>query len=138
MWPVIILVAIAQFGYGVTYSVSSAMYADVSVYNEWKTGKNASGWIMGLINIPLKAGSTIRSFIIAAALAGAGFSPTIAAGKASLAVKVAISDTIMTIPGAILVAAAIVLLIGYKLDKTKLLQMQKEIDERRASEDAKG
>lgn len=138
MWPVIILVSAAQLFYGVTYSVSSAMYADVSVYNEWKTGKNASGWIMGLINIPLKAGSTIRSFIIAAALAAAGFNASIPAGKASVAVKEAIANTLLTIPGAILVVAALVLLVGYKLDKTKLLQMQKEIDERHAAEDAAG
>lgn len=138
MWTVIILVSVAQLFYGITYSVSSAMYADVAVYNEWKTGKNASGWIMGLINIPLKAGSTIRSIIIGASLAAAGFDAKIPAGKASVAVKEAIANTLLTIPAAILIVAVIILLIGYKLDKTRLVQMQKEIDERRASEDAAG
>ena len=59
-----------------------------------------------------------------------------AAGKASVAVKLAISNTLMTIPAAILVISALVLLVGYKLDKAKLVQMQKEIDERKAIEDA--
>ncbi len=136
MWPVIILISAAQLGYGVTYSVSSAMYADTAVYNEWKTGKNASGWIMGLTNIPLKAGSTIRTFIIAAALASGGFNAKLTPAQAPLAMKEAISTALMVIPGLILVAAALILLFGYKLTKPKLEEMQKEIDERKAAEEA--
>lgn len=136
MWTVIILVSAAQLLYGVTYSVSSAMYADTAVYNEWKTGKNASGWIMGLSNIPLKAGSTIRSFIIGIALAASGFSPNIKAGAAPIAVQKAIANCLLTIPGSILIVAAIILLFGYKLTKPKLEEMQKEIDERKAAEEA--
>ena len=62
-WMVVVLISVSQLGYGCCYSCSSALYADTAVYNEWKTGKNASGWIMGLTNLPLKVASTLKNAI---------------------------------------------------------------------------
>ena len=136
MWTLIMFIAAAQLFYGVTYSVASAMYADTAVFSEWKTGKNASGWIMGLINIPLKAAGTVCPFILGAFFASGGVNPSILPGMASEQVKDAIANTLLVVPGAVLLLGAIVLFFGYKLTKAKLVEMQKEIDERRAAEDA--
>lgn len=136
MWTLIVLLAAAQLFYGVTYSVASAMYADTAVYNEWKTGKNASGWIMGLINIPLKAAGTVCPFILGALFASGGVNPNILPGKASMQVKDAVANTLLVVPGAVLLLGALVLFFGYQLTKPKLQQMQKEIDEKRAAEEA--
>ena len=135
MWPVIILISLAQLGYGVIYSTSSAMYTDTCVYNEWKTGKNASGWIMGLQNLPLKIGFLVRTIIIAAALATGGFSAAIAPAKTPLPMKKAICMALMTVPGIILIASAAVLFFGYKLTKARVIEMQNEIDDRKAVEE---
>lgn len=134
MWPVIILISLAQLGYGVCYSTSSAMYADTAVYNEWKTGKNASGWIMGLQNLPLKIGGTLKTFIMAGALASGGFNAKINPADTPLVMKQAICNALLTIPAVILVASAIALFIGYKLTKEKVTDMQKEIDLKKAEE----
>ena len=69
VWWVIIWMSLAQFGYGITYSCSTAMYADTVVYNEWKNRTNAAGWINGLQLFPLKIGFMARSIIIPFVLA---------------------------------------------------------------------
>lgn len=136
VWAVIILVSIAQLCYGCVYSCSSALYGDTAVYSEWKTGKNATGWVMGLQNIPIKIASLLKGVILPAALAMGGFSAQIAAEQASESVRVAIANTLLVIPGGLLLIGALVMIFLYKLPKDKVEQMQKEIDERKASEEA--
>ncbi|MBE6015622.1 MAG: MFS transporter [Lachnospiraceae bacterium] len=136
MWPVIILISVAQLGYGCCYSCSSALYADTVVYNEWKTGKNASGWIMGLQNIPLKIGGTLRSVIVTACLAVGGFSATIDPAATTMEMKSAICLALMVVPGIVLVACAFIILFGFRLSKARVEEMQKEIDEKKAKEDS--
>ncbi len=136
MWPVIILVSVAQLGYGCCYSCSSALYADTVVYNEWKTGKNASGWIMGLQNIPLKVGGTVRSVIVTACLAVGGFSASIQPGEATEEMKSAICLALMVVPGAVLVVCALLVLFGFRLTKERVEEMQKEIEAKKAQEAA--
>ena len=65
---VIVLMSIAMFGYGITYACTPALYGDTIVYSEWKTGKNAAGWISGLQNVPLKVSIMTRGIIISACL----------------------------------------------------------------------
>ena len=72
VWMVVIFMSLAQFGYGITYSCSTAMYADTVVYNEWKNKTNAAGWINGLQLFPLKIGFMARSIIIPFVLAFVG------------------------------------------------------------------
>ena len=136
VWAVIILVSIAQFGYGCIYSCSSALYADTAVYAEWKTGKNASGWIMGLANIPIKLASLLKSVVLPAALALSGFSAAVAVEDTTEVMRKGIANTMLTMPAAMLLVGAIVLIFLYRLPKSKVEQMQKEIDEKKASEEA--
>ena len=134
-WTVVILISLAQLGYGCCYSCSTAMYADTAVYNEWKNGKNASGWIMGLQNIPLKIASTTKSAILAGCLAAGGFSASIAVEDATIGMKQSICTALMVVPAVVLIIGDIVLLVGYRLSKEKLENMQKEIEERKAKEE---
>lgn len=134
-WAVVILISIAQLGYGCCYSCSSALYADAAVYSEWKNGKNATGWIMGLQNIPLKVGSTLKSVILTACLAVGGFSATIPENEATVAMKEAICLALMVVPAALLIVGAVLLLVGFRLPKSKLEQMEKEIEERKLAEE---
>lgn len=137
-WTVVFLISVAQLGYGCCYSCSSALYADAAVYSEWKSGKNASGWIMGLQNIPLKAASTVKSAVLAACLAIGGFSAAIAVEDASVEMKEAICLALMVIPAILLIVGAVVLLVGFRLPKSKVEQMEKEIEERKKAEEAAG
>lgn len=130
VWAVIILVSITQFGYGCIYSCSSALYADTAVYAEWKTGKNASGWIMGLTNVPIKIASMLKSVVLPAALALSGFSAAVEVENTTDVMRAGIANTMLVLPAAMLIVGALVLIFLYRLPKERVEQMQKEIDER--------
>ena len=124
---VIILMSAAQFGYGIAYACTPALYADTIIYSEWKTGKNATGWISGLQNVPLKVGVMTRGIIISACLAFAAFDPSIDAAMASVELKKGICMAFMVIPALALIVAAVLLLFGFRLTKEKVEQYSAEI-----------
>lgn len=127
---VIVLMSIAMFGYGITYACTPALYGDTIVYSEWKTGKNAAGWISGLQNVPLKVSIMTRGIIISACLAMGNFSPDIDPASASEGLKNAISIGFMVIPAIALIVAVAALIFGFKLTKDKVDQYAAEIASR--------
>jgi GPH family glycoside/pentoside/hexuronide:cation symporter len=127
---VIVLMSIGLFGYGITYSCTPALYADTIVYSEWKTGKNAAGWISGLQNVPLKISIMTRGIIISACLAMGEFNADIKPGEAPEKLQKAVALGFMLIPAIALIIAVIALVFGFKLTKDKVVQYQNEIAER--------
>ena len=122
---VIALMTLAQFFYGVAYSISPALYADTVVYTTHKTGKNAAGWIMGLQNLPLKVGVFMRGTIVAACLAAVGWQKGIALeGTARQGMTVALG----LVPAALCAIGAVLLVFGYKLTREKIAECQAAID----------
>lgn len=131
MWVVIVFMSLAQFGYGITYATTPALYADTVVFAEWKTGKNAAGWISGLQLFPLKIGFVVRGVAIPAILAAAGFVSGMAPEQADLTLQLGICQGFMVVPAILLVFATALLLFGYRLTPGKLMEYQAEIDERK-------
>lgn len=127
---VMILMSLAQFGYGVAYACTPALYADTIVYSEWKTGKNATGWISGLQNVPLKVGVMTRGIVISVCLAVASFNPNIDPSAATEGLKQGICMAFMIIPAIALLIAAALLFFGFKITKEKVEQYQSEIASR--------
>ena len=132
---VLIFMSVARFGYGIAYACTPALYADTIIYSEWKTGKNATGWISGLQNVPLKVSIMTRGIIInsclAAGLAGAAIAdidPT----AASVELQNAISMAFILIPAIALIIAGVLITFGFRLTKEKVLQYQSEIAARKA------
>ena len=122
---VIALMTLAQFFYGVAYSISPALYADTVVYTTHKTGKNAAGWIMGLQNLPLKVGVFMRGTIVAACLAAVGWQKGIALeGAARQGMTVALG----LVPAVLCAIGAVLLVFGYKLTREKIAECQAAID----------
>ena len=107
--------------------VHPALYADTIVYSEWKTGKNATGWISGLQNVPLKVGVMFRGIIISACLAVANFDPSIEAAAATVELQKGICLAFMVIPACALIVAALLLAFGFRITKEKVEQYQAEI-----------
>jgi GPH family glycoside/pentoside/hexuronide:cation symporter len=155
VWMVVVFMSLAQFGYGITYSCSTAMYADTVVYNEWKNRTNAAGWINGLQLFPLKIGFMARGIIIPLVLGAVGFvsapefAPYVAGGEmhdAFVNGTIAASEVVtrfagfrdgislgyMIIPAVLLIIAGCLLLVGYRLTPAKMAEYQAEIDKRRA------
>ncbi len=127
---VIFLMSVAQFGYGVAYACTPALYADTIIYSEWKTGKNATGWISGLQNVPLKVAIMTRGIIISACLAIASFNPNIDPSEATTKLMKGICLAFMIIPACALIIGALLLMFGYKLTKEKVVMYQEEITNR--------
>nr|WP_296155002.1 MFS transporter [uncultured Blautia sp.] len=127
---VIVLMSVAMFGYGITYACTPALYGDTIVYSEWKTGKNAAGWISGLQNVPLKVSIMTRGIIISACLAMGNFSTDIDPAQAPEELKRAISIGFMIIPAIALIIAVVALLFGFKLTREKVNQYAAEIASR--------
>ena len=122
---VILFMSLAQFCYGMALAIAPALYADVVTYTTAKTGKNASGWIMGLQNIPLKAAVFLRGVIVAAALNASGWE----AGKVfegtarqSMTIPMALVPAIFCLVGLLL------LVFCYKLTREKVAECQAKID----------
>jgi len=132
MWGVIVLMSIAQFGYGICYAATPALYADTIIYSEWKTGKNAAGWVSGLQNVPLKVSIMTRGIIINACLAAGAFSADIDPAAATETLKKAICSAFIVVPAIALVIAGVLLLLGFKLTKDKVDQYSAEIAARKA------
>ena len=127
---VIVLMSVAMFGYGITYACTPALYGDTIVYSEWKTGKNAAGWISGLQNVPLKVSIMTRGIIISACLAMGNFSTDIDPAQAPEELKRAISIGFMVIPAVALIIAVVALLFGFRLTREKVNQYAAEIASR--------
>lgn len=159
MWWVIIFMSLGQFGYGITYACSTAMYSDCVVYNEWKNKTNAAGWISGLQLFPLKIGFVARGIIIPLLLGAVGFvsasefAPFVVGGARHeemlgyiaqgqgideltnryIEFMSGIGTGFMVVPAVLLIIGAVLLLVGYHLTPAKLAEYQKEIDARKAA-----
>jgi len=128
---VIVLMTVALFCYGIQLAAAPALYADTVVYATWKTGKDASGWIMGLQNLPLKVAILLRGILVPAALAAAGYSPNLDPATMSEAARQGLTVSFALIPGIFLAAGALLLIFGFRLTKEKVLKYQAEIDSRK-------
>lgn len=134
MWVAIILLSIAQFGYGIIYSSIVALYGDCVVYSEWKTHKNSAGWISGLQLLPLKIGFVARGVIIPAILVAVGFISGMEASQSTPALQEGIANGFMVMPAVLLAISALLLLFGFRLTPAKLKECQAEISARALTE----
>ena len=128
---VIILMSLAQLGYGITYACTPALYGDTCIYSEWKTGKDATGWIMGLQNVPLKIGNVSRGLVISACLGAVAFDASVDAALAPAAWLQGISIGFTLVPAAALFLGALLLIFGFDITKEKVMSYQSEIDRRK-------
>ena len=146
VWVVIILISIAQIFFGCTYAAAPALFGDVAVYAQWKTGKDSRGWIMGLGTVPLKVAIIMKGIFMNACLAAVGYvsqamanaNPSLTSqiynvATASEQTKRTIAMPFTLIPALALVVGILLFLFGYRLSKAKVTQYQAEIDARAAS-----
>ncbi|AFM41741.1 glycoside/pentoside/hexuronide transporter [Desulfosporosinus acidiphilus SJ4] len=124
-----VIMFIAYLGYGMPDALGVAMYSATVDYGEWKTGKNARGFIMSLISFPIKAAILVRSVIITAVLAGAGY---VANMKPTPVLANGIKDGIALVPAIIMLIGLLFIVLLYKITPAKLVQLQKEIADRNA------
>ena len=124
---VIALMTLAHVFYGMAFAASPALYADTVVYATWKTGRDASGWIMGLQNLPLKIGVFMRGVIISACLVAVGWQSGVALEGSS---RQGMTIAFALVPAILCLVGMVLLIVGFKITKEKVTQYQAEIDAR--------
>lgn len=118
----------AYLGYGIADALGVAMYSAVVDYGEWKTGKNARGFIMSLISFPIKTSVMVRSVIISAVLMSAGYVADMTATPELIA---GIKTGIALIPAMFIGAGLLFILMLYKITPQTQKNMQDEIAARK-------
>ncbi|AKN31749.1 sugar transporter [Clostridium carboxidivorans P7] len=127
----IVLMFVAYLGYGIPDALGVAMYSSTVEYGEWKTGKNARGFIMSLISFPIKIAIFLRSIIITSVLVGAGY---VANMKPTEQLISGIKNGMALIPAIIMIVGLIFIVLLYKITPTNLEKMQKEIAVRKSQD----
>lgn len=129
-WVAVIgLMTLAHVFYGMAFAASPALYADTVVYATWKTGRDASGWIMGLQNLPLKISVFMRGVILSACLVAAGWEK----GKVfEGAARQGMTISFALVPAILCLAGMVLLMVGFKITKEQVKKYQAEIDARQS------
>lgn len=123
-----IIMFIAYLGYGMPDALGVAMYSATVDYGEWKTGKNARGFIMSLISFPIKTAIFVRSIVITAVLSSAGYVADMAATPELIR---GITNGIALVPSIFIGIGLIIITLLYKITPENLKSMQEEIAARK-------
>jgi len=127
IWAIFVMVWLRSLVYAPTIPLLWAMFADVSDYAEWKTGRRTTGVIYATVLFALKFGLSLGGFLAGWLLSGYGYRPKMAQTAHSL---LGIRLTISLYP-AILYCVIVGALCFYSIGKKRNLQIQDELAERR-------
>ncbi|MFV0439388.1 MAG: MFS transporter [Desulfopila sp.] len=124
---VTVCMGISQLFYGVSFGLTTSLYANASTYAEYSTGKNTTGFIMGLLAFSIKGAIFIRGLIITGVLAFIGYST-----------EMTITDQVIShtttgffIVPAALMALGIIPLLSMKLKDSDVQEMRRAIEARK-------
>jgi|GEM_PF-319204 glucuronide carrier protein len=125
----IALQVVFNFMLCMTLALLTAMLADVVIYHEWSTGKDARGFIMSMLHLPIKVGAVLRSVVLNVGLAAAGYAASASSYSATTIKGV---STVMNIYPAIFCCVTFIIFgLGYHLNEKKVEEMTAEIVERK-------
>lgn len=119
------------FFYGISTPVLWTMIADVADYSEWKNNRRATAIIFSAMMVGLKAGLSIGSSLIAWILGKYSYDPHSTGGQATTAINGI--KMLVSIYPAIPFLIAVTLLFFYEINKSKELQIEAELKQRRNS-----
>lgn len=117
------------FFYGISTPVLWSMIADVADYSEWKTNRRATAIIFSAMMVGLKAGLSIGSSLVSWILGKYDYVANSTTGQTNTAVTG--TKMLVSIYPAIPFLIAVTLLFFYEINKTKELQIESDLKERR-------
>ncbi len=122
-----LLQILASFSVGPVSVLQWAIYTDTADYSEWKTGRRATALIMAASLFCLKLGIALAGSIQAWILSAIGFVANVAQSSTSLHGIRMLMSVIPAAAGLV----AVTLMLFYPLNNKKMLQIEKELAERR-------
>lgn len=126
------------FSYGITIPILWAMIADVADYSEWKNNRRATAIIFSAMMVGLKAGLSIGGALVTWILSLYGYinKESVAAGQEIIqpeSVTQGAKMLVSVFPAIPFIIGAL-LLFFYEINKSKEVQIEKELIERRTKE----
>ncbi|MBN2742467.1 sugar (glycoside-pentoside-hexuronide) transporter [Breznakibacter xylanolyticus] len=118
------------FFYGLTIPLLWAMIADVADYSEWKNNRRATAIIFSAMIFGLKAGLAIGGALVAGILSSYGYDANLSSQSAETTHGILLT---MSIFPTITFFIAVGCLFFYEINKTKEVEIEKELKARRAS-----
>ena len=100
---------------------------DVAVYDKWKSGKDSTGFIMGLVSLPVNLAVFVKSAVLSATLVGINY---VGGMDVTPEIQKAFIDAYTLIPPCIPLVGFVVMFFGYRLTKDKVAKMRAELAER--------
>ena len=123
-----VVMFVAYLGYGMPDALGVAMYSATVDYGEWKTGKNARGFIMSLISFPIKTAIFVRSVVITGILVSAGYVADMAPTPELIS---GIKNGIALVPALFIGAGLLIIVVMYRISPEKHKEMLAEIEARK-------
>lgn len=125
----LIFYTVGIFAFGVIITLLFAMYTDCAEYGEWETGKNNAGLTVSASMFSLKAGSAFGSAIPLAILSWFSFNNELPQQPQEALEGIQVMFNVVP---ALFFGLAGALMLGYKIDRQLLAQIERELAERRA------
>ncbi|MCD8198302.1 MAG: MFS transporter [Lachnospiraceae bacterium] len=122
------LLFVSQLFFGMSYGLTSSMYAMCGTYSEWKNGGAAKGVIMSFCSLAIKIGVAVRGVLITAFLGFIAYDPNMTA--ATVEMQNGLKMLFVIVPVVILAVSMIPLLM-FRLTDEKVASMEQEISARR-------
>lgn len=122
------LYTVGIFAFGIMITLLFAMYTDCAEYGEWVTGKNNAGLTVSASMFSLKAGSAFGSAIPLTILSLFSFNQALPQQSPQALEGIQIMFNVVP---ALFFGLAGILMLGYKIDRTLLKQIEQELRERR-------
>lgn len=119
---------VSEFFAAIFPTLCFTMLGDAADYSEWRNSRRATGLVYSAASFAMKSGGGIAGVVIGAVLAAYGYDGTCAPSIASAATGIRL--LMSAIPAAIAFTAAAAMAF-YPLDKTKLNEIETELERRR-------
>ena len=108
--------------------LSMACYNDCAVYSEWKTGQDVKGFIMSMLNIPVKLALLLRSVVVTAVIVSLGYT---AGAPVTETILQGFNNAYMLYPAIMGIASMLVMIVGYRMKESRVAEMIQEINARK-------
>lgn len=122
----IAIIAVGTIGYAANQALSPALFSACASYTQLRSGKDSSGFIMSLVQLPYKLGAVIGGWT-SFALAAIGYNAASAVTQAQIS---GIQNITTLIPGAMMIVCVILMVTAYNISDKQAKEMEEQLSQK--------